>query len=112
MNEQDNLLLDTITLTDNQTYYGIVDYVNRKHVAFYDLSYNNNAMLSIALIYWRIHEPETRFTLFILKNRLKINLPFISYISKKDIIDSNIDINAIEQQPDHRKRPIKMSLDQ
>lgn len=112
MNEQDNLLLDTITLSDNRTYYGIIDYVNRKHVAFYDLSYSNNAMLSIALIYWRIEEPETRFTVFILKNKLKINLPFITYISKKDIIDSNVDLDAIEQQPNHRKKPIKKDQDQ
>lgn len=91
MSMESNNLLDTI-VTEEKTMHGIVDYTNKKHAIFYDLTNNDQPELVLLVISWRLTNNNTRFSVF--KNIYfpHLNLDAI-VINKKTIKSSTVELS-------------------
>lgn len=85
-------LLDRIE-TKEKVRYGIIDFVSKKQIIFYDLSNNDSLSLRIAILSWRLYgEEKERFSHFCKTNfedfpiPSPIIIPILS-ISNKENID-------------------------
>ena len=105
---KDQTILDQITLDDGTTLTGIVDFVNKKHVSFYDLTDNNNPVLTLLIIQWKATEPDTRFTVYYAKNGFKLPLPSITLILRKTIVHSSRQISEKDFQHTQRNKTLKI----
>lgn len=57
-------LLDRI-VTEDETFYGVIDYINKKHVVFFDTTKNDSADIVLLVISWRTtYQDDMRFSVF------------------------------------------------
>lgn len=56
-------IFDTIK-TSQKEYKGIIDYANKKHVLFYDMSNNVDPNVVLIVISWRLTYKQMRFSVF------------------------------------------------
>lgn len=58
-----NNLLDQVN-TKQKERYGIIDYVNKKHIIFYDLTHDNTLAIRLMVVEWRSSNTRLRFSVY------------------------------------------------
>lgn len=101
MRSQD--VLDRVTLKNGLTLVGIVDYVNKKHIHFFDFTNTDNPNLVLIAMVWRTSKSNLRFSVYSTINHPNIKIPNIKLIHRKDIKDSNIQIFTTPPEKKDRK---------
>lgn len=97
-------LLDEVEMKE-KTRYGVIDFSNKKQIFFYDLTNDSNPDIRLMLMWWRISQPESRFGEFCAENAPQINLPPMSVILKKGILNlDDLDI------PENSKKVTSRSI--
>jgi hypothetical protein len=85
-------LLDTITTTDG-VYHGVIDYSNKKHVTFYDLSNNNCPDIILLVMSWRMSTQNLRFSIFKAMYYPETDIGVI-LIPRRSIVSSSVNIET------------------
>lgn len=102
-----NPLFDRIILESGEELYGIMDYVSKKHVYFFDFSQTSNPDLTLVVMLWRcLNDANKRFSVYATVNFPQIELPQANLIHRNHISDStcSLDVTPKEKQ---QKRSIK-----
>lgn len=92
MNSNSESLLDSITTTDG-VYHGVIDYSNKKHVTFYDLTNNTCPDLILVVTSWRMSTQGMRFSIFKALYYPDFDIDVI-LIPRRSIIDSSVNIET------------------
>ena len=80
-------LLDKIQLENGREYSGIIDFVNTKHVYFFDMTNNCDVDPLIMIILWKGYNPELRFSVWAMMNHPHYQLPQVLLLPQKNIIN-------------------------
>lgn len=100
-------LLDKI-ITNTQELDGIIDYVNKKHVVFFDMTKNDSPDIVLLVISWKCtYAEKMRFSVFKDIFFPNVEIPVI-LIPKKDIVQPSDLMETIPPKP-KRKRVRKQS---
>jgi len=91
-------LLDEIELTNGKKYIGIVDYVNTKHVYFFDFSQEDQIDYLMLSILWKGYNPNIRFSVFCGINYPTLTLPRAILIPTKSIVNREYEPTTPTQQ--------------
>lgn len=97
-------LLDEIELTNGKKYIGIVDYVDNKHVYFFDFTQENQIDFLTLSILWKGYHPDIRFSVYCGINYPNLNLPRVILIPIKSI--ENNTYEPTKQTPTKRFKRI------
>lgn len=81
MNED---LFDKLIIDDKE-YKGIVDYVSKKQVMFYDFTNSDSCAITLLIILWKTTDPNERFSIFQAKNFPHVNIGNVSVLNRKNI---------------------------
>lgn len=79
MNED---LFDKIIIEDKE-YKGIVDYVTKKQIMFYDFTNSDACAIALLVILWKTSDPTERFSVFQAKNFPLVNIGTVSILNRK-----------------------------
>lgn len=90
-------ILDTIE-TKSKTFKGIIDFVQKKQISFYDFSIPPSPEAMMLIISWRLSDQKTRFSIFLQLNKNKIDInefrmiiiPRNTIKSPKDLVETKI----------------------
>lgn len=80
-------LLNKIQLDDGKKYAGIVDFVNTKHVYFFDFTNNTEIDYVTLAILWKGYNPELRFSVWCMMNYPNLQLPTVILLPIKHILN-------------------------
>lgn len=81
-------IFDTIQ-TSQKEYKGVIDYSNKKHVFFYDMTNNTDPDAVLVVISWRLTYKKMRFSVF--KDIFFPNTPIDAILLPKKAIVNDID---------------------
>ena len=79
-------LLDKITMDDGREYLGVTDYVNSKHVYFFDFTNNIDKDFITKVVLWKGYKPNIRFSVFCMINYPNTELPKVILLPNKNIL--------------------------
>ena len=79
-------MLDRIE-TKEKVRTGIIDYVNKKQVFFYDLTHNNDEGIRILITMWYLYGCEMRFSIFAGSHAPEVKLPPLSVVAMNSILN-------------------------
>ena len=79
-------LLDRIQLDDGRNFIGVVDFINQKHVYFFDFTNNNNIDYVTLVILWKGYNPNMRFSVWCSMYYPMVQLPKVLLLPQKNII--------------------------
>ena len=82
------MLLDKIQLDDGREFIGIVDFVNTKHVYFFDFTNNLEMDYVTMVILWKGYNPSIRFSVWSMINYPNMPLPKVLLLPMRSIIHS------------------------
>lgn len=101
-------LFDKITI-NNKELKGIIDYVTKKQVLFYDFTNVDSCAITLLVMEWKTNAPEERFSIFAAKNFPLINIGNVSIVQRKHVtINDGEDLDIDEPSIDNKIR-IKIS---
>lgn len=79
-------LLETICLDNGKKYNGVIDFVNTKHVYFFDLTNNSDVDSIMMIILWKGYNPDMRFSVWSMLNYPEFKLPEVILLPQKNIV--------------------------
>lgn len=83
-------LLDFIETLDGKFIRGVADFISTKHVYIYNFNDVENLDLLLITLLWRMENPSTRFSIYMLTRFPSLPLPRVVLIHKADIKNTNI----------------------
>lgn len=103
-------ILDKIE-TEEETFYGIIDYVNKKHVLFFDTSRTESPDIVLLVISWRsTYQHTMRFSVFKDIFFPNMNVPSI-LIPKRSIISGIEEWEPSIPEQKRTRQPKKLKND-
>jgi len=90
-------LLNKITLKDGRELLGVVDFVTKKQLYFFDFTDNHTIDYVTLCILWRGNNPEMRFSVYFMLEYPDLKLPKVILIPQTNIEDLS------GKLPDHKK---------
>jgi len=100
-------VFDRITLNSGKEYYGIVDYVSKKHIYFFDFSMAEDPDLTLLALLWRFTHSTKRFSIYATTHFPQFHLPSANLIHRNNIRDStaNLEVTPKIKQRRQSVRP-------
>lgn len=101
-------LIDTIILNNGRELRGVIDFIGKKQIYFYDFTDTNRVDLLTLMCLWKGNEPELRFSVWLLKNLGGAAQFRAKILNRKDIksCDAELDETVINKA---RHRKIKIT---
>jgi len=102
-----SLLLNKIVLKNGKTYHGIIDYVTKRQVYFFDFSemYKFNTDLLIMAMMWKGNSSSNiRFSIYVALNYPNFPLPPAKLIPAASIEECDIPLNETPKGKQRRRK--------
>lgn len=82
-------IFDYIVLQNGEELYGIVDYVNTKHVYLFVFNNIDNVDYTLMALQWKTSDTPMRFSIFCTVNFPQMELPKVTLLHRKYIEDTS-----------------------